>query len=1275
MIPLIASFMGAQKRIFFTLAALWLTGHCFAQTAAFTSKTTSGCYPVTIEFEDRSAGSPTSWNWDFGNGNTSTLQNPKAVYGAPGTYTVTLRVSGGSTAERKAYIRVYDYPTATFNSIGPSAGCTPLKIDFRDTSTPGSGDINDWVWTFGDGGSSTDRNPSYTYTTPGTRPVTLRVTNQYGCAKSSSQTFLAEARGPNVSFQPDNTVFCQESATVVFTNKTTGAAPFTYVWDFKDGTGTSTQTSPSHTFTKAGSYTVTLRATDVNGCQGTSTAVINVGSEGGLTVTPSATKVCIGQEITLDAVVTTPALSWNWSFGNGAVSHDANQAKVTYTAAGTYTVRAEVQLVGKSCASVVTHSIEVVPDPVPNFTYAVDCNYKVTFTNRSTRATRVEWYLGGNLASTASSFTYTFASPGDIPVKLIAYNSLNCPWELESSVSVPEKPQAFFEPNKTQSCSEQSLAGCAPFTVNFENKSVSGGSFTSQWSFGDNTTSTAKNPSHTYGKGTYAVKLTIRTPEGCTSSMSASVIVSDVTPEASFTISKTKACSREEISFTSTSKNATFICWSFGDNATGTGNVTTHAYEHPGTYTVTMTAKNAGCSDTETKVEVITIGNPRLDYKLIKDCWDPHRITIDDNSSGYDELIWDFGDGTIKKGKIASYRYTNAGQYVVKATAINNTTQCTVVIPTDVSIYDVKADFKIDNVKPCKGAPVQFESTSTGTASSLNWGFGNGLQGFGKQVSTTYDQPGDFDVTLYASDPDGCSDTKTLRVSVLNLQGEFDFIASGVSCDALAVQFFDRSIANPAVDTWEWDFGDGNKATDPNPSNTYTALGRYPVTLTLTNAEGQCSFIRYDAVVFTNPFPKFTTAIEANGFCIDTDIQLVNNSEDASTQSWTFEGLPPSADVHPIIKYANTGKYMVTLNVEDSYGCKKTLSKEVKITKPEADFTAANTFTECPDPALLSEFTDASTGDVKKWEWDFGNGQIQTHENRAAGEKYFYSYTRPGIYDITLFATDENGCRDTVTYDALVRVGGPDATFVDDKLGSICIMDSIGFIATPLNNNVKTYRWDYGDGNVVDLGVPTTGHAYTSTGARIVSLVLFDDKNCRVISASTVNVSISDSSLIEFDYGPRCIFEGESFTVRAASEDPSITWSWDVGDTPAGLGPEATIVKETHGNYPVKLHGLNAAGCTSTVITEVPVRAKLKMIPNIFTPNGDGINETFEVEGLELSAWDLLVYNRWGSTVYKKKHYNNDWTGHGLASGVYFYTVTNAFCPDRNYKGTVTISK
>ncbi|MBT1687507.1 PKD domain-containing protein [Dawidia soli] len=1271
MIPPIVSRKDTQKRILFTVAALWLAGHSFAQTAAFTADKTSGCFPVTVNFTDLSTGSPTSWDWNFGNGNDSDLQHPSAVYAGPGTYTVTLRVSGGSTAVKTAYIHVYDYPTATFTTLAPPTGCTPLKVDFRDTSTPGSGSNATWLWTFGDGSSSTEPNPTYTYSTPGNRPVSLRVTNQYGCSKSSTQNFVSEAHGPNASFSPDEDVFCQVPATVKFTNNTTGRAPLTYSWDFNDGTS-STAAAPSHTFQQQGGYTVTLHAFDADGCEGTAKTVINAGSEGGLTVTPSATRVCIGQEVTFDAQVTTPALTWDWQLGNGAISDKQDPGPVVYTKADTYTVRLEAQLVGKACSSVVTRTIEVIDDPVPNFTTSADCNYNVTFQNTSTHATRVEWFVNGVQYSTASSFAYTFAGPGNYNVKLVAYNSLNCSKELSLFVPVASKPQALFEPNKTQSCTEPSLAGCAPFTVNFVNKSVASSSFTSQWDFGDNTTSASKDPTHTYEKGSFAVKLTIRTAGGCTSSMSAAVNVSDVTPEASFSVNKTNVCAKEAVSFTGTAKNATYVCWDFGDGGTANGASVSHAYEKPGTYTVTMIAKNAGCTDTETKVDLITVGSPLVEFKIKKTCSDPYRITIEDTSADCDEKTWDFGDGTIVTGNQTTYRYTATGPYTVKLTGTNNTSHCTVEVPATVVIRDVEADFKIDNPKPCKGAPVQFESTSK-DALGLNWNFGNGSYGVGAKATTKFDQPGDFNVTLTASDADGCLSFKTLPVSVLNLQGNFNFVASGVSCDALAVQFYDASVANPKVDSWEWDFGDGNTSTETNPANTYSQLGRYPVTLTLTNAEGRCSFIRYDAIVFTNPIPDFTTSTGTFGFCKDDDIQLVNLSQFSTTQQWDFSTGTTSTAAHPVISYSDTARYVVTLKVKDSYGCEKSVSKSIEITKPVADFLATDIYADCPQ--LTTTFADKSKRNIKVWEWDFGNGDIQRHENLKQFDTLYYTYRRPGTFDVTLYATDVNGCRDTVSYKELVHVGGPDATFTDDNFGLACKNDSIGFIATPLNDAVKTYRWDFGDGNVADYETPVTGHQYTSTGARNVSLTVFDEKGCAVVSESVVTVTVSDSSLIEFDYGPRCIFEGESFTLQAGSEEQGLTWSWEVGDTPAGTDAQVTVATETHGNYLVKLHGLNTAGCTSTVMAEVPVRARLTMIPNIFTPNGDGINETFELQGLERSAWDLHVYNRWGGTVYKKKNYQNNWTGGGLASGVYYYTVTNAFCPDRNYKGIVTISK
>src|SRR5690606_6775469 len=121
---------------------------------------------------------------------------------------------------------------------------------------------------------------------------------------------------------------------------------------------------------------------------------------------------------------------------------------------------------------------------------SVDCESVLTLTNTSTHATRIQWYIDKSLISSQNSITYP-ASPGNYIVKLIAFNNLDCPTVLEKTVYVPNLPVAAFSPSVEQSCKEASLSGCAPFSLQFENESISDLSFTSEWSLGEGVTSTA----------------------------------------------------------------------------------------------------------------------------------------------------------------------------------------------------------------------------------------------------------------------------------------------------------------------------------------------------------------------------------------------------------------------------------------------------------------------------------------------------------------------------------------------------------------------------------------------------------------------------------------------------------------------------------------------------------------------------------------------------------------------------------------------------------------
>jgi len=153
-----------------------------APTASFSASATSGVAPVSVSFSSSSTGTISLYSWNFGDGTSSTAQNPTHVYSSPGTYSVSLTVtgSGGSnTMTRNGFIVVSASGSGVVANFSASrqAGPAPLNVSFTDEST---GTVSSYNWSFGDGGTSTARNPSHTYSSPGTYTVSLTVTGSGG---------------------------------------------------------------------------------------------------------------------------------------------------------------------------------------------------------------------------------------------------------------------------------------------------------------------------------------------------------------------------------------------------------------------------------------------------------------------------------------------------------------------------------------------------------------------------------------------------------------------------------------------------------------------------------------------------------------------------------------------------------------------------------------------------------------------------------------------------------------------------------------------------------------------------------------------------------------------------------------------------------------------------------------------------------------------------------------------------------------------------------------
>ena len=322
--------------------------------AAFTPT----CTANTCRFADGSTdpdGTVTAWQWEFGDGSSSSQRHPSHSYTAAGEFTVRLTVtdnlgSQGSTSRKvTAGVPTNLPPTASF-----TASCSELDCGFTDGSADSDGSVAAWQWDFGDGSSSDARHPSHGYASGGTYTVTLTVTDDAGTDASVSRPVSVSIPGANADPVASFGASCTGLTCAFVDGSTDSDGTLTgWSWTFGDG-GTSTARNPSRTYTNPGTYTVTLTVTDDGGATNQHAAP--------LTVTVPASSIALTVSGRTDAEKHYIAHVWSGATGasvdlyrNGKlVKNTPNDGRHTtaHKAKGTATYRVKVCQVGGTVCSV-----------------------------------------------------------------------------------------------------------------------------------------------------------------------------------------------------------------------------------------------------------------------------------------------------------------------------------------------------------------------------------------------------------------------------------------------------------------------------------------------------------------------------------------------------------------------------------------------------------------------------------------------------------------------------------------------------------------------------------------------------------------------------------------------------------------------------------------------------------------------------------------------------------------------------------------------------------
>ncbi|HOW24391.1 MAG TPA: PKD domain-containing protein [Bacteroidales bacterium] len=484
--------------------------------ANFSASTTIVAPGGSVAFTDLSTNAPTSWSWVFEGGTpaTSTLQNPTVTYSTYGTYDVSLTVTNGSgsdTESKTDYISVdvtycaskgntYTYEwisKVVFGSFTKSSGAAGYSNFTSDiipvsagntysiTLTPGYSSTiyyEYWkVWIdfnhdgdFADSGENvfTANNvknaTSGSVTIPASLSVTtrMRVSMKYGGAPSYCETFtygevedytiqITSAGPPPVADFSASTTTIVAGGSVAFTDLSTNS-PISWTWNFPGGTpSSSTVQNPTVTYAVAGSYSVTLTATNAGGSDSeTRTNYITVTALPPVAAfTESATSIYAGQSIVFTDQSTNNPTVWNWTFEGGTPANSTVQnPTVTYATVGVYDVTLYVENSGGNSTLTKTDHITVmaIPAPVANFSgnpTSITTGGSVAFTDQSTNSpTSWAWTFEGGTpsTSTAQNPTVTYATAGTYDVTLMATNAGGTDSEVKTDYITVTDPTLVY---------------------------------------------------------------------------------------------------------------------------------------------------------------------------------------------------------------------------------------------------------------------------------------------------------------------------------------------------------------------------------------------------------------------------------------------------------------------------------------------------------------------------------------------------------------------------------------------------------------------------------------------------------------------------------------------------------------------------------------------------------------------------------------------------------------------------------------------------------------
>jgi gliding motility-associated-like protein len=577
-------------------------------------------------------------------------------------------------------------------------------------------------------------------------------------------------------------------------------------------------------------------ATNSSGCVDTITKTITVHSIPiplFIATTSCAGAAVVFTDLSTDVV---PISNWFYDFadGNNSLSQDPNYI---YGTAGTYNVSLTVTNADGCSASVI---VPVLVNVFPNASYSVDTvciGSPTTFTDNSTGSPASwQWDFGdGSSGTTGPVITHVYTTAGSFVTELTVSSGAGCTDQAFQIVFV--KSDVLADISAANSACVGSVV-----TIN-DNSTVTVGSILSDtWNFGDGSPIVnTLNTTHTYpSAGTYFISHVIVSNGGCISSALDTIVINPL-PDPIFTTSN--ICELQVAQFTDLTAGPPVAWnWTFGDGGTSALQDPTHLYGSPGTYNVTLNVTSAaGC--TKSRPGSVTVySKPDASFTSTTVCWGDTTKFTNTSTSASGTITgnsWDFGDGSTSALTDPSHTYlAHTSSYNVMLAVITNY-GCTDTLFQTVNTNPLPVfNFKPAEASGCDDFTATFSDSTTVPASGIVnwlWDFGDGNLSYLQYPEHTYDEPGDYYVSLVVTDGLGCKMADTLNYPVVVYPtpvAAFSADPNETSIYEPNIQFNDESVG---ATLWTWDLGDFETSIEPSPYHVYPDTGTYFVTQIVMN--------------------------------------------------------------------------------------------------------------------------------------------------------------------------------------------------------------------------------------------------------------------------------------------------------------------------------------------------------------------------------------------------------------------------------------------------------